>query len=403
MAWTDLIDEVKTKAKDGGVTPPGTPAQTPTDSRTGIANAYQKYLGRSANESDFQSWIGNNNYEAGISGSPEAQAFAKGQTYQRSYDPALGFDQGKLNDPTRGTTPKYDFGRAAQEFTGWSRGNLQPLVDYYNTKYGKKARVVGEDRIDFDVPGWDAIDVINGENEALQWLITGGPSGSGGGASPTSAPGGSGGAQGLASGGGGGITGTAGTTTGAPSASGNSVFSDPATTEWEQLLRGLVDKLNAPQQTWSREQLELQQTQALDPMERQRQQYKQQETARLAQRGVVPGSGLFESAMRDIDRQFQQLETTTRGNFATQAINRSDQVFQNNENRATNAVNMMKQIPQLADQRLATAQGSLQNPIQLMQFLQQQQNANQQNTNYQNAQDQQFWSQMAQLIAGMFQ
>lgn len=413
MAWTELIDEVKKKAQDGGVTVPGTPAPAPaaapTDNRSGIANAYKKYLGRDAGESDYQAWIGNNNYEAGISGSPEAAAYAKGQTYQRQYDPALGFDQGKLNDPTLGVTPKYDFGRAAQEFTGWSRGNLQPLVDYYNTKYGKKARVVDGDKIDFDVPGWAPIDILEGGTDRLQWLITGPPSGSASGGSPAGMPGGSGGAtsQGLASGGGGGITGTAGgmsggTTTGAPNVSGNSVFSDPATTEWEQLLRSMVDKLNQPQQTWSPQQLDLQQTQALDPLERQRTAAKQQLATQLSSRGVTPQSGIFTQAMMDLDRQFNQMDTTTRANFATQAIGREDQVFQNNETRARSGVDLMKQIPQLADTRLATAQGSLQNPIQLLQFLQQQQNQNTQNQQYQNSQNQQFWTQLANIISQVF-
>ena len=77
--------------------------------------------------------------------------------------------------------------------------------------------------------------------------------------------------------------------------------------------------------------------------------------------------------MRDIDRQFDQARTQTQGAFATRAIDREDQVFQGNEARATNAVNMMQRIPQLADQRLAMAKGTLMdaNPYGLLQIQQQ--------------------------------
>lgn len=177
------------------------------------------------------------------------------------------------------------------------------------------------------------------------------------------------------------------------------VFDDPATKEWEQLLRQLVDRFNTPQQTWSPAQLELQQTQVLDPMERQRQQQKQQAQVQLASRGIVPGSGIYDQAMQDVDRQFNQLRTTAQSGFATQAINREDRVFQNNENRASNAVNLFKQIPQMADTRLASAQGSLQNPQQLIQLLMSQQNTDQSNARYSQTQNQNFLYQLiAQLL-----
>lgn len=88
-----------------------------------------------------------------------------------NYDPAAGWEQTKLNTPAADDT-KYNFGRAAQDFTGWSRGNLQPLVDYYNTTYNGKAKVNGEDTIDFG-ESYGPVDVINGQNEGLQWVVGG--------------------------------------------------------------------------------------------------------------------------------------------------------------------------------------------------------------------------------------
>jgi hypothetical protein len=89
----------------------------------------------------------------------------------RTYNPAAGWDVTKLNDPTLGTSTKYKFGRAAQDFTDWSRGNLQPLVDYFNKTYGGRASVVSgkDDSIDFG-EGYN-LDMINGETGGLQWLV----------------------------------------------------------------------------------------------------------------------------------------------------------------------------------------------------------------------------------------
>jgi hypothetical protein len=91
------------------------------------------------------------------------------------YNPAAGWDVGKLNDPNEGTSQKYLFGRAAQDYTGgYGRNNLQGLVDFYNQQGGHTARVVGEDLIDFG-EDYGPVDIINGETEGLQWLV---PSGS---------------------------------------------------------------------------------------------------------------------------------------------------------------------------------------------------------------------------------
>lgn len=152
----------------GGVTSVNDPAQ---QRRAGIRQAYLQYLGREPQESDYMSWVGNNNFMTEIQNSPEARARAAGQTYQKSYNPVGGFMQDKLNDPNH-NSPKYQMGRAMQDFSGqYGRGNLQPLVDYYNAKFGGNARVMGEDLIDMGIPGWGPIDIIKGgAQDELQWL-----------------------------------------------------------------------------------------------------------------------------------------------------------------------------------------------------------------------------------------
>lgn len=185
---------------------------------------------------------------------------------------------------------------------------------------------------------------------------------------------------------------------------GGQTFTDPPTQQWEQLLRQLVERMTKPQPTWTDAQLDLMQTQSLDPLERQRAAMKQQQTQRLAQRGIVPGSGIFDEAMAAIDRQFNQLRTQTQADFATQAIGREDQLFQNNEQRALNATNLFKQIPQYADARLQLAANTLipSNPAQLLSLQQQYQQQAMQNARYQQQMDQQFYGQLANVILSFF-
>jgi hypothetical protein len=155
---------------------------------------------------------------------------------------------------------------------------------------------------------------------------------------------------GAGGGGGGGETSAAG--------AGN-VFSDPATSQWETLLRQLVDRMNQPQPTWTPAQMDLQKTQFFDPLEQQKTAQKQRVTEHFAGRGIGPGSGILEQALQDVDRQFTTLETQAQANIAQQAISREDQLFGSNEARAANAVNTFGQIPQLADSRLNAARQSL--------------------------------------------
>lgn len=89
-----------------------------------------------------------------------------------NYTPIAGWEQSKLNDPAKHNT-KYDFGRSAQDYTGaYGRGNLQGLVDFYNTSYGGHAHTVGDDSIDFG-ESYGPIDVLNGHGDTLQWYVPG--------------------------------------------------------------------------------------------------------------------------------------------------------------------------------------------------------------------------------------
>jgi len=275
-----------------------------------------------------------------------------------------------------------------------------------------------------------------------------------------------------------------------PIAQNTPVFSDPATAEWERNLRAMVDRLNQPQQApdygalieqmrnavsryttpadnpdfqpyvdymrkyfaqlqgpaYTPAQQDLIQTQALDPLERQKQSARQQVIQRLAAQGISPSSGIMEKALQAVDTQFAQLETQSRAGFATNAINLerqnaaqagqvggaisgaqqqnttfNDQRFNQglnlqkslvdtenqfantNEQRAMQAIQLLFQLPQLADTRLGLANQTLQggSPSQmsglfgnLAQFGQL--------GNQQSAQDQQYWAQIGAALAHLF-
>lgn len=357
---------------DPAPTPP-TPTP-PTDTRTGIASAYQQFLGRAPQAYEYDFWSGNQNYRAGIQGSPEAKAYSySGQVggYTPQHQALPGFDQAKLNDARLGTTHKYTVARILQ-----GGGTIQQAAQAVG------GTVVNGDKIRY--PDGFIADVYfdyGGPNQRVQYTQVGGPGWQGAGDGTTER------AQAAARAG---QTGGAGGAHGMPSAQG-SAFSDPATSQWEQLVRAMVDRLNQPipQHT-----LELQQTQALDPMERQRQQMRQQAALRLSQRGIRPGSGIFEESMRDIDREFNALGTRTRAGFANTAA-------QQTEDRSLAGVNLFGQIPQYQDRRLQLAQQALMpaNPMQALSLQQNQQELASRNQRYNNEQNQMFWQWLAQVAA----
>ncbi len=215
---------------------------------------------------------------------------------------------------------------------------------------------------------------------------------------------------------------------------GAGIFNTPALQNWENALNAAVGHLQTPQQNpampaltnylnqyfqqlqgpaYTPAQMELQQTQSLEPLELQRAAMKQQATERLAAKGVQ--GGIVEKTMQDIDRQFNQLRTRTQADFATQGINAEkqqhaqaaqvgaslaglhNQQFGSDEARMLQALGLLQQVPQQANQNIALANGVLQqtNPVALMQQYMNQSNQNQ-------AYDQNFWSNIGQILAGLF-
>src|SRR6185295_13609362 len=158
-------------------------------------------------------------------------------------------------------------------------------------------------------------------------------------------------------------------------------------------------------------------TQALDPMERQRQARKQQVLQRMAARGMGPSDGPTLQALQDVDREFDELRTRSQSGLAVNEINlgRENQSQAVNvgsaaaglrnlqDQRANTALGMARQIPDMARERLQTAigllnQGGQLNPAQLLQVL----NSFGQTGNQQNQQDSQYWQQIIAALARAF-
>jgi hypothetical protein len=308
----------------GGVTGTTTPPTTTSaNNDAGIAAAYQKYLGRGVTAPEYDYWRNNGSYEQGIAASPEAQAYAT-----RTAGPAgsLAWVQQQLAKFKSTDDPSYWVGVMAKD-PKVAAGD-QSAIDYwlYRMSIGDGAEAVR-----------------TGQLKPFQ------------------------------DGGGG------------TSANGNA-FSDPATSQWESLVRQLTDRLNNPMPDSAKE---LQQTQALDPLERQRQTMKDQTAQRLSQRGITPTSGTWDEAMREVDRQFNELRTRTQAGFANSWA-------QNEDNRMLQAANLFKQIPQYQDARLTLAQNTL-IPTNVGSLLQMQQQGNQ----WDAQQQQTFWTALAKSISDL--
>ena len=148
---------------------------------------------------------------------------------------------------------------------------------------------------------------------------------------------------------------------GQPGYGGTGVFNDPATQQYEQLLNGLIGKLNTPytppsfQQSidqmnaylkqlngpaFTPQQQDILQTQQLDPLERQRSAQKQQVMERLGSRGITPTSGITEQALENTDNSFNTLRANAQAGIA------SNQVGVQRQNAAT-AAQLAPQIAQM--------------------------------------------------------
>lgn len=186
-------------------------------------------------------------------------------------------------------------------------------------------------------------------------------------------------------------------------------------------------------------------TQAIDPLERQRQVELRNVAHTMAARGITPGSGPYLAAERDINAKYDQQRAQAQSGFAVNEINQGRQnqaqaaqvgaqiaqllqsQFANNENRANQGVSLFgsipqlnlqefqaqenranqavtgaAQIPELARQRMAQAiqllQGNQVNPAQLLGA---QQGFQQQGMN-QNTQDSAYWQSVIAALAKAF-
>jgi len=183
------------------------------------------------------------------------------------------------------------------------------------------------------------------------------------------------------------------------------VFTDPATAQWEQLVRRITEMLTTANPLgYTDSQQELINTQFLDPLERQRQAELEQARQRLASRGISPTSGIFEEGLQGVNRQYSDLRSEGQRNIALRQVDLEDQRRRENEQRSLQGLQTFSAIPALRDSRLAQAQGSLMNvdPYQLLSIqnlIQQQGYQNQQQQSYQ---DQQFYQYLTQLLGSLF-
>jgi len=218
-------------------------------------------------------------------------------------------------------------------------------------------------------------------------------------------------------------------------------FSDPATKGYIDLLNSRIQQLLTPQHNPDMDPLlsymrqyfqQLQQptytdaqratiaTQQLDPMERQRQARKQQVIQQMASRGMGPSDGPTIAALAQIDRDYDTQRAQAQGGIATNEINLGRQnqaqavdvgsaiaslqngMFNQQDQRANQAVNLGAQIPNMAQSRLQQSiqllNGSNVNPASLFGS----QQGFQQQGIAQNAQDSNQWSAIIAALAKAF-
>lgn len=223
----------------------------------------------------------------------------------------------------------------------------------------------------------------------------------------------------------------------------NTPYNNPDAAPLQDWMRKYFQQLQGP--AYTPEQQAILQTQALDPMEHQRQAELKNVATQMASRGITPGSGPYQQMERDINQKYDALRAQTQAGLSVNEINQGRQnqaqaanvggqlaqftqgQFQNNENRANDAVSLFgtipqlnlqqfqaqdaranqavglaRQIPDLAQARLAQSismlNGSNVNPASLISSLQgfQQQGMNQ------NSQDSAYWQSIIAALAKAF-
>lgn len=126
-----------------------------------------------------------------------APGYSKGANAGKNSGMILGYDTGKLNDPTYQKGTKYNddvraFSGGLKEDVGVSRGGLGNMVNYLRSAGGRPdAMAVGDDKIDFDGPGpQQPIDVIRADGQIVFQDPRGAIGGGGGSDAPQGGPGG---------------------------------------------------------------------------------------------------------------------------------------------------------------------------------------------------------------------
>lgn len=228
---------------------------------------------------------------------------------------------------------------------------------------------------------------------------------------------------------------------GASSFGSTNPFDDPATKSYIDQLNARIAQLHQPQQnpemdslltylkqyfeqlqgpTYTDAQRDVINTQSIDPMERQRTARKQQVIQQMASRGMGPSDGPTIAALQNVDREFDQMRTNAQGNFAVNEINqgRDDRrqavnvgtaaaqlrsgIFDQQEGREDKALGYARQIPDLAQARIAQAisllNGNTSSPASLFGAL----NSAQRTGMDQSSQDSEYWQSIIAAIAKAF-
>lgn len=188
---------------------------------------------------------------------------------------------------------------------------------------------------------------------------------------------------------------------------GTSTFNDPASQQYEQLLNQLIGQFMTPTNTpafqsvdkylndyfqqlqqpvYTPEQRNIIQTQAYDPISKQRDATQQQIIQRFAAQGIPQSSGIVQKALQDSNQQFEQLRTQAGSSFANQEIAQGKQnqaaaaqlgpaitAYEQapntlNEQRALQAAQLAGIVPNMAWNRLTGANNLIQqtNPYSLL-------------------------------------
>jgi hypothetical protein len=176
------------------------------------------------------------------------------------------------------------------------------------------------------------------------------------------------------------------------------IFTDAATIDWENALRDFVTRLRQPivnpdldplvsfmrgefqrlqGPAYTPEELDLMQTQVFDPLTAQRDVERQNILNWASSHGMGPNDGPTQQLLSDLNRQYSQVRTKGSADVAMKAIDQGrqnrqqalqvgsaltalhDQIFNREEDRITQAIGLLQQIPALADSRLALANSVL--------------------------------------------